>query len=188
MSHEIRTPLNAILGMTDLALDTPLSEIQRRYLGTVKNSAESLMGLLNDILDFSEVEEGRVEMEVLEFSLRERLGAAINAIAVKAEEKGLELSLRIPPNLPDMWRGDARRLQQVVVHLVGNAIKFTERGEVSVQVDLEDNAAATGEQAGAETSGTNALESPASARTSFLYFVVTDTGIGIPRDRLSHIF
>jgi signal transduction histidine kinase/CheY-like chemotaxis protein len=187
MSHEIRTPMNAILGMTELTLDTPLTEIQRRYLETVKSSAESLMGVLSDILDFSEIEDGQLELETLEFSLREELGAALKTLAVQAQKKGLELSLRVPPDLPDSWRGDPRRLQQIVANLIGNAIKFTESGEVSVQVDLEDNRTPTGDLAAVGANGAGTLAAP-TGRKLFLYFVVKDTGIGIPRDRLSHIF
>ncbi|HYT61947.1 MAG TPA: response regulator [Haliangiales bacterium] len=188
MSHEIRTPMNAILGMTDLALDTPLDETQRHYLETVQNSADSLLGLLNDILDFSKIEAGKLELETVEFSLRERLEATIKTLAVKAHEKGLELSLRVPPDLPDSWRGDARRLQQVVINLVGNAIKFTKTGEVSVHVALEGAGAPTTERADRVLNGTESVAAPAFDPRSFLYFVVKDTGIGIPRNRLHYIF
>jgi PAS domain S-box-containing protein len=188
MSHEIRTPMNAIIGMTDLALNTALSETQRHYLETVKNSADSLLSLLNDILDFSKIEAGRLELEKLDFSLREQLGATIKTLAVKAHEKGLELSLRIPPEVPDSWRGDVHRLRQVVVNLVGNAIKFTEAGEVSVQVGSEGGGAGAAEHSGAPTDGSTSSASAAAERNSFLYFVVRDTGIGIPRSRLRHIF
>ena len=188
MSHEIRTPMNAIIGMTDLALNTALSETQRHYLETVKNSADSLLSLLNDILDFSKIEAGRLELEKLDFSLREQLGATIKTLAVKANEKGLELSLRIPPEVPDSWRGDVHRLRQVVVNLVGNAIKFTEDGEVSVQVSAEGVGADAPERPVAAIDGLVPSTPPAAERNSFLYFVVRDTGIGIPRNRLRHIF
>ncbi|PYK97702.1 MAG: hypothetical protein DME19_15330, partial [Verrucomicrobia bacterium] len=188
MSHEIRTPMNAIMGMTDLALNTPLSQTQRRYLETVKSSADSLLSLLNDILDFSKIEAGKLELETLEFSLREQLGGTVKTLAVKAHEKGLELSLRIPPGIPDSWRGDVRRLQQVVINLVGNAIKFTQTGEVSVHVDLEGDRHAPHEQTGLDGNRPEAPAVSSPDAKSFLYFVVKDTGIGIPRNRLRHIF
>src|SRR5437879_7475016 len=148
MSHEIRTPMNAIMGMTDLALNTSLTQTQRRFLETVKSSADSLLGLLNDILDFSKMEAGKLELEAFEFPLREQLGAAVKTLAVKAHEKGLELSLHIPPDMPDSWNGDARRLKQIIINMVGNAIKFTEAGEVSVRVGLEGGGAGAREQSG----------------------------------------
>src|SRR5207302_811240 len=161
---------------------------QRRFLETVKSSADSLLGLLNDILDFSKMEAGKLELEAFEFSLREQLGAAVKILAVKAHEKGLELSLHIPPDMPDSWNGDARRLKQIIINMVGNAIKFTEAGEVSVRVGLEGGGAGARERSGPDAPRTETSASLPAEGKSFLYFVVKDTGVGIPRDRLRHIF
>src|SRR5256712_1971974 len=117
MSHEIRTPMNAIIGMTDLALGTPLNTTQRRYVETVKHSADALLQLIDDILDFSKIEAGKLELETVEFSLRLELAKTIKALAVKAHEKRLELLLHTPPPMPDTWRGATRRLQQVIINL-----------------------------------------------------------------------
>jgi signal transduction histidine kinase/DNA-binding response OmpR family regulator/HPt (histidine-containing phosphotransfer) domain-containing protein len=177
MSHEIRTPMNAIIGMTDLALNTPLNSTQRRYVETVKQSADALLRLIDDILDFSKIEAGKLDLETAEFSLRQELAKTIKALAVKAHEKKLELLLQVPSAMPDSWRGDARRLQQVIINLVGNAIKFTDAGEIAVRVRLEPGEAAP-PQAGAPQSGT----------AQFLYFSVSDTGIGIAPNKVARIF
>jgi two-component system, sensor histidine kinase and response regulator len=190
MSHEIRTPMNAILGMADLLSETPLSAEQRRYLDTMRNNSASLLNLINGILDLSKVESGRLSLERADFDLVELAEDVMETLGVRAHEKGLELALRVAPTFPTALTGDPLRLRQILLNLLGNAIKFTEHGEVTLSIDAVDSAE-IGEsprpQAKAKAAAASGNVGP-SGRRQRLHFVVRDTGIGIPTDRQQAVF
>jgi signal transduction histidine kinase/CheY-like chemotaxis protein len=166
VSHEIRTPVNGIIGMTELALKTPLNAMQRDYLETVNGSAQALLGLLNDILDFSKIEAGKLELEMVDFSLRDTLDDAVAAYAPRFHARGVELILDVRPDVPDALIGDPHRLRQVTLNLISNAMRFTARGEVVVRVEVAEGGPVE----------------------TLLRFTVTDTGCGIPPEKREAIF
>ncbi len=166
MSHEIRTPINGVTGMTELLMDTALTSEQREYAGGIRMSAESLLVVINDVLDFAKIEAQKLELDPVDFRLRDSIADVLGTLAFRASEKGLELTCRVAAEAPDDVTGDPGRLRQILINLIGNAFKFTEQGEVNVSVDVE----------------------PPEGDEAHLHFAVADTGIGIPIEKHGSVF
>ena len=197
MSHEIRTPMNAVLGMTNLLIDKGPRPDQQNYLDGIQKSSDTLLHIINDILDLSKIEEGKMELEHIDFSIRELVVQVRQTLNYKAEEKGLQLMVDIDKDVPDILVGDPTRLNQVLINLGGNAIKFTEKGSVTIEVSSEQLADSSGQSAGRSEveNPSNGLhlqgdtsQPPWGEELDTITFKVIDTGIGIPEDKLKAVF